>query len=134
MRTPEEILRDSATIAVVGASRYPDKPAHAIPLQMQRHGWRIIPVNPALTELFGVPCYPTLADIGEPVDLVDVFRPAPDTSEVARQAVAIGAKALWLQQGIVSAEARAIAVAGGLDYVEDRCLAVERALASVTRR
>jgi len=134
VRTPEEILRDSATIAVVGASRYPDKPAHAIPLQMQRHGWRIIPVNPALTELFGVPCYPTLADIGEPVDLVDVFRPAPDTSEVARQAVAIGAKALWLQQGIVSAEARAIAVAGGLDYVEDRCLAVERALASVTRR
>ena len=134
MRTPEEILRDSGTIAVVGASRYPDKPAHAIPLQMQRHGWRIIPVNPALTELFGVPCYPTLADIGEPVDLVDVFRPAPDTPEVARQAVAIGAKALWLQQGIVSAEARAIAVAGGLDYVEDRCLAVERALASVTRR
>jgi len=101
---------------------------------MQRHGWRIIPVNPALTELFGVPCYPTLADIGEPVDLVDVFRPAPDTPEVARQAVAIGAKALWLQQGIVSAEARAIALAGGLDYVEDRCLAVERALASVTRR
>jgi len=134
VRTPEEILRDSGTIAVVGASRYPDKPAHTIPLQMQRHGWRIIPVNPALTELFGVPCYPTLADIGEPVDLVDVFRPAPDTPEVARQAVAIGAKALWLQQGIVSAEARAIALAGGLDYVEDRCLAVERALASVTRR
>jgi predicted CoA-binding protein len=133
VRTPEEILRRSATIAVVGASRSADKAAHTVPLQLRRHGWRIIPVNPHATEIWGETCYPTLADIPEPVDLVDVFRPAEDAPEVARQAVAIGAGALWLQQGIVSGPAREIAEAAGLDYVEDRCVAVERAVHSLTR-
>jgi predicted CoA-binding protein len=120
-------------IAVVGASREAWKPSHSVPLQMLRYGWKIIPVNPYADEVFGVRTVPTLADIGEPVDLVDIFRPAADAVEIVRQAVAIGAPAVWLQSGIVSAEAREIATAAGIDYVEDRCLAVERAVGRLTR-
>lgn len=133
MRDAQQILAEAAVIAVVGASREEWKPSHSVPLQMIRHGWRIIPVNPFVDELFGVTCFPTLADIGEPVDLVDVFRPAKDAVEIVRQAVEIGAPAVWLQSGIVSAEARQIATAAGIDYVEDRCLAVERAVGGLSR-
>jgi predicted CoA-binding protein len=133
MRSAQQILADAQVIAVVGASRDPSKAAHTVPLQMLRHGWRIIPVNPFVDEIFGVPSYPTLADIPEPVDLVDIFRPAFDAPGVVRQAVAIKAPAVWLQSGIVSAEAREIATAAGIDYVEDHCLAVERAVARLTR-
>jgi predicted CoA-binding protein len=134
VKTPAQILSEARTIAVVGASRHPGKEAHTVPRQMLRHGWRVIPVNPYTDEIWGQPCYRTLADIPEPVDMVNVFRPSADTPEVARQAVAIGAKSLWLQQGIASGQARAIAEAGGLDYVEDHCIAVERALTGLTRR
>ena len=132
MRNPRQILADASVIAVVGASRDPRKAAHSVPLQMQQHGWRIIPVNPFVDEIFGQRAYPTLADVPEPVDLVNVFRPAEDAVEVVRQAVAIGAPAVWLQSGIVSAEARRIATQAGVDYVEDHCLAVERAMAGLT--
>jgi predicted CoA-binding protein len=133
VRTAEEILRDSTTIAVVGASRSADKEAYLVPQQMLRHGWRVIPVNPYADEIWGQRCYRTLADIPEPVDLVNVFRPSDDTPAVAQQAVAIGAKALWLQQGIAHPESRRIAEQGGLDYVEDLCIAVERALSQLTK-
>ncbi|MFF0172823.1 CoA-binding protein [Micromonospora profundi] len=133
MRTAQQILADSAVIAVVGASRDPSKAAHRVPLQMQQYGWRIIPVNPTVDELFGERAYKTLADIPHPVDMVDVFRPAADAVQVVRDAAAIGAPAVWLQLGIVSAEARQIAEEAGMDYVEDRCLAVERAAAALTR-
>ena len=133
MRSPAQILAGATVIAVVGASRDPSKPSHSVPLQMLRYGWRIIPVNPFVDEVFGVKAVPTLADIDEPVDLVDIFRPARDAVEVVRQAVAIKAPAVWLQSGIVSAEARRIAEEAGMDYVEDRCLAVERAAARLTR-
>src|SRR3712207_825057 len=128
MRSPQQILADARVIAVVGASRDPHKAAHSVSLQMLRHGWRIIPVNPYVDEIFGQRAYKTLADVPEPVDLVDVFRPAADAVDVVRQAVAIGAPAVWLQSGIVSAEARRIAEEAGIDYVEDHCLAVERAM------
>ncbi|HEX8344515.1 MAG TPA: CoA-binding protein [Actinoplanes sp.] len=134
MRSAPQILAQAQVIAVVGASRDPSKPAHSVPLQMLRHGWRIIPVNPFVDEVFGERSFPALADIGEPVDLVDIFRPAADALQVVRQAVEIKAPAVWLQTGIVSAEARRIALAAGMDYVEDRCLAVERAMAGLTRR
>ena len=134
MRSAQQILADAKVIAVVGASREPWKPAHSVPLQMLRHGWRILPVNPYADEVFGVPAVGTLADIQEPVDLVNIFRPAADAVEIVRQAVAIGAPAVWLQSGIVSAEARRIATDAGLDYVEDRCLAVERARRGLSRR
>jgi predicted CoA-binding protein len=133
MRGAAQILADAHVIAVVGASRDPFKPSHSVPLQMLRHGWRIIPVNPFVDEIFGVRSYPSLADIDEPIDLVDVFRPAADAVDVVRQAVAVKAPAVWLQTGIVSAEARQIATDAGLDYVEDRCLAVERAVAGLSR-
>ena len=121
------VLRTYDTITVVGASRDPDKEAHQIPLRMQQAGWRIIPVNPYADEIFGEKAYPTLADVPEPLGLVDVFRPSADAADVARQAVAAGAKALWLQLGITSDAARRMAAAAGLDYVENRCLAIERA-------
>jgi predicted CoA-binding protein len=132
-RTAKDVLAEASTIAVVGASRYPHKAAHTVPLQILRHGWQVIPVNPAVDELWDVKAYPTLAAVPVPIDLVNVFRPAADAAEIARQAVAVGAKALWLQLGIVSPEARAIAETAGLDYIEDRCIAVERALSSLTR-
>jgi predicted CoA-binding protein len=133
VRTPRQILGESVTIAVVGASRDPGKPAHSVPAQMMRHGWRIIPVNPYTDELWGQRAYPVLAEIPEPVDLVNVFRPSAEAADVVRQAVAIGAKAVWLQQDIVSPEARKIAEDAGLDYVEDYCIAVARAAAGLTR-
>ena len=129
----EQILRTYDTITVVGASNAGHKAAHYVPEHMQSHGWRIIPVNPFADEVFGVKTVPTLADIDEPVDLVDIFRPARDAAEVVRQAIAIKAPAVWLQSGIVSAEARRLAEEAGIDYVEDRCLAVERAVGSLTK-
>ncbi|MFC4067354.1 CoA-binding protein [Actinoplanes subglobosus] len=133
MRSAQQILAEAKVIAVVGASRDPYKPSHTVPLQMIRHGWRILPVNPFVDEVFGIRAVPTLADLDEPVDLVDIFRPARDAVDVVRQAVAIKAPAVWLQSGIVSAEARRIAQEAGIDYVEDRCLAVERAVGRLTR-
>jgi len=129
----EEILASARTIAVVGLSRDPAKAAHGVPAVLQAHGFRIIPVHPSASELLGEKVYRSLADIPEPVDLVDVFRPAPEAPGIAEQAVAIGAKALWLQEGIVSPEARRIATEGGLEYVENRCIAVVRATAAITK-
>jgi predicted CoA-binding protein len=132
VRSPHEILAGAVTIAVVGASRDPEKTAHSVPLQMKRHGWTIIPVNPHARELWGEPCFPTLADVPVPIDLVNVFRPSAQATDVVRQAIAVGAKAVWLQQGIVSPEGRALAEAAGIDYVEDQCVAVVRAVYQLT--
>ncbi len=129
----EQILASARTIAVVGLSRDPAKASHGVASVLQAHGFRIIPVHPSATELLGEKVYRSLTDIPEPVDLVDVFRPAADTPAIAEQAVAIGAKALWLQQDIVSAEAKQIAEAGGLEYVENRCTAVVRATAAISK-
>jgi predicted CoA-binding protein len=122
----EQILRRYDTITVVGASAATPKAAHYVPAHMQQHGWRIIPVNPHRDEILGEPVYRTLADVPEQVGLVDVFRPSARTPDFARQAVAAGATALWLQLGIASAESRAIAEDAGLLYVEDRCLIIEQ--------
>ena len=122
----ERIVTSYQAITVVGASRAPAKAAHSVPAHMQRHGWRIIPVNPHADVILGEPVYRTIGDIPEQVGLVDVFRPPQEAADVARQAVMAGASALWLQLGIVSAEARAIAEKAGLLYVEDRCLIIEQ--------
>jgi predicted CoA-binding protein len=124
--TVAQILRSYGTITVLGASDVPAKPAHYVPAHMQQHGWRIIPVNPHAEEILGERVYRTLSEIPEQVGLVNVFRPSPATPEIARQAVAAGATALWLQLGIASAEARAIAEEAGLLFVEDRCLIIEQ--------
>ncbi|MCA0157159.1 CoA-binding protein [Tsukamurella sp. M9C] len=130
----DRILRDYDTITVVGASVDPAKAAHDVPAYMQHRGWRIIPVNPHADEILGEPVYRTLADVPEQVGLVDVFRPSEFTPDIARQAVAAGATALWLQLGIRSAEAREIAEAAGLLYVEDRCLIIEQRRTRISRR
>lgn len=131
-RPAPEVLANAKTIAVVGASRDPRKAGGSVPEGLQRRGFRIIPINPFADELFGERVYRTLADVPEKIDLVDVFRPAADAPEIARQAVAIGAKALWLQLDIRSEEARSIAEAGNLDYVEDQCTAIVASLYRIT--
>jgi hypothetical protein len=122
----ERILTSYDMLAVVGASGNQAKAAYGVPAFMQRHGWRIIPVNPRRGVILGEPAYPTLAEVPEQVGLVNVFRPSSQAADVARQAVAVGATALWLQLGIASPEAREIAKVGGLLYVENRCLAIEQ--------
>jgi predicted CoA-binding protein len=134
MRSARQILEDVTTIAVVGASRDRFKSAHSVPAQMQKHGWRIIPVNPFADEIFGQRAYRTLAEIPEPVDLVNVFRPSAAAAQVVRDALAIGAPAIWLQLDIVSPAGRRLAETAGVDYVEDHCIAVERALSGLSRR
>ncbi len=116
------IYADTRTIAVVGASADPSKAAHRIPRYLQRQGYRILPVNPRGGELLGEPVARSLAQVEGPVDVVDVFRPAAETPQIARQAVQVGAKVLWLQLGIESQEARQVAEAAGLTVVMDRCL------------
>ena len=113
---------------MVGASRDPFKAGGSVPEGLQRRGFRIIPINPFADVLFGERVYRSLAEVTEKIDLVDVFRPAADAPEIALQAVAVGAKALWLQEDIRSEEARRIAEEAGLDYVEDECTAVVTAL------
>ena len=125
MRTPAEILRDTKTIALVGASPKADRPSNSVMHYLLQQGYDVIPVRPAgCDEVLGVPCARTLSEIDRPIDLVDVFRRAEFTPAHAREAVEAGAGALWLQLGIVSDESRAIAEAAGIDYVEDLCTAV----------
>lgn len=117
-----QIFEDSRTIAVVGASPDPDRAGNYIPAYLKQRGYRIIPVNPTCDEVLGIKCYDSLEDIPEPVDCVEVFRRPEHTPEIARQAVAIGAKALWLQIGIVNDEAKRIAEEAGLLFVQDECM------------
>jgi uncharacterized protein len=125
VRSPEQILADARTIAVVGASPRPDRPSHAVMRYLLEQGYRCIPVRPLdCDDVLGVPCVASLADIDEPIDVVDVFRRSDALARHAREAVAVGAGALWLQLGLVSSEARAIATQAGLDYVENACTAV----------
>lgn len=134
MASPKQILQRYSVIAVVGISRYAHKEAGRAPAQMQAAGFRIIPVNPHADVLLGERVYRKLEDIPEPVEIVDVFRPSGDAPDVARSAAAIGAKVLWLQLGITSEEARSIAEEAGLDYVEDRCIAVETARHGIKKK
>src|SRR3982751_3388825 len=103
----KQLLTDATTIAVVGASSNPDKASHGIMRKLQHAGYRVIPVNPRETEILGERSYPSLVDVPERIDIVDVFRRAEDTPAIADEAVTIGAKALWLQTGITSDQAAA---------------------------
>jgi uncharacterized protein len=124
-----QLLLDTKVIAVVGLSANPDRASNQVAWYLHHQGYRLFGVNPRCPdpEVFGVPVLPSLDQVPEPIDLVDVFRRPEYTPDVARAAVAAGAGALWLQLGIRSDEAHAIAVEGGLRYVEDRCLKVEHA-------
>jgi predicted CoA-binding protein len=122
------LLGQVHTIAVVGLSSKPNRPSLSVAGYLQEHGYRIVPVNPRETEVLGEPAYPTLRDIPKdiPIDVVDVFRRAEETPEVARDAVAIGAKVLWLQADIVNEEAYRIASEAGLDVIMGVCIRTTR--------
>jgi hypothetical protein len=122
------LLGDARTIAVVGLSSKPDRPSYDIAAYLQAHGYRIVPVNPKETEVLGERAYASLLDVPSdtPIDVVDVFRRAEETPEVARQAVAVGAKVLWLQEGIVNEEAYRIASEAGLDVIMGVCIRATR--------
>jgi uncharacterized protein len=116
------ILGEAKTIVVVGLSSKPHRDSHQVSEWLREKGYRIIPVNPNETEVLGEKAYPSLLDVPEKVDVVDVFRRAEYTPEVAEQAVKIGAKVLWLQDGIVNEEAWRIAQEGGIDVVMGVCI------------
>lgn len=117
-----KIYADTKTIAVVGASGDEAKASNRIPRYLQSQGYRIIPVSPKSGEILGERVYASLGEIEDSVDVVDVFRPAEEAPAIAREAVAIGAKVLWLQSGIESDEAEQIGEEGGLTVVMDRCM------------
>lgn len=121
----EKVLRESKRIAVVGFSRSRSKAGYYVPAYLQRQGYRIIPVNPYLQEGLGEPAYPTLEDIPEPVDLVLIFQRSENVPPFVDEAIAIGAKGIWMQSGIAHEEAAAKARAAGLDVVQNRCMMVE---------
>ena len=120
-----EIIRSAKVIAVVGLSPKPDRPSHEVAAYLQAHGYQIVPVNPAETEILGEKSYPSLSDIPFSVDIVDVFRQPDAVPAIAEEAVKIGAKALWLQLGVISLEGATTAERGGLKVVMDRCLMVD---------
>ena len=129
------MLTESRTIAVVGASPRPDRPSHGVLRTLAAAGWQILPINPmpeALRDgVAGLPCFPTLSaaaaslPAGERIDLVDVFRRSEECEEIAREAVAIGARGLWLQLGVISPAAAQIANEASMLFVQDRCPAIE---------
>jgi uncharacterized protein len=125
MPSDEELRRIYAatkTIAVVGASSDPSKPSHAIPRYLQGEGYRVVPVTPRGGEILGEPAYASLSEVKVPVDVVDVFRPAEEVPDIARQAVEMGAKVLWTQSGIESETGAEIARSAGLIVVMGICM------------
>jgi predicted CoA-binding protein len=121
------ILENHKVIAMVGLSPKEDRPSNVVARTLMARGYTVIPVNPGQREILGQPCYPDLNSIPVKVDMVDVFRRAEDVPPIAQDAIAIGAKSLWLQLGIVNEEAAAAASAAGLDVVMDRCTKIEHA-------
>jgi predicted CoA-binding protein len=125
MSVERDILDTYRTIVVVGASSIEEKPSHWVSQYMIEQGYRVIPVNPDETEVFGVPCYPNLASVPEPVEFVNVFRRPQFCTDVVRDAIDAGAKVVWLQLGIANDEARRLAESAGITFVQDRCVLQE---------
>ena len=125
--TLRRILTACRTLAVVGLSAEWHRPSYFAAKYMQQHGYRVIPVNPRYEQILGERCFARLEDIDTPVDMVDVFRKPADVLPIARSAVAIGARCLWQQLGVMNLEADALAREAGLDSVMDRCVKIEHA-------
>lgn len=126
-RTIQSILHRARTVAIVGLSPNELRASHFVGYYLRRHGYRVIPVNPREETILGERAYPSVADVPEHVDVVDVFRAPDAVPAIAEEAVAAGAGALWLQYGVISPEGAGIAAGGGLDVVMDRCMKVEHA-------
>jgi len=129
-----KLLTEATVVAMVGASGNPEKASYGIMRKLQQEGYRVIPVNPKETDVLGERSYASLLDVPERVDIVDVFRRAEDTPAIADDAVTVGAKALWLQTGIVSEDAAARAAAGGLMVVMDACIAATHVLLRIPKK
>jgi len=125
--TLRRVLRSCHTIAVDGLSAEWHRPSNFVAKYLQQHGYRVIPVNPRYAEVLGERCYPSLVDVAEPIDMVDVFRRSEDVLPIAEQALQIGAKCLWQQIGVKNLDADRIAREAGLDSVLDRCVKIEHA-------
>jgi uncharacterized protein len=130
----KQLLTEATAIAIVGASSNPDKASYGIMQRLQKAGYRVIPVNPRETEILGERSYPSLLDVPERIDIVDVFRRAEDTPGIADEAATIGAKVLWLQSGISSEEAAERATKGGLITVMDACIGATHSLLQVPKK
>src|SRR5262249_42696673 len=128
------LLSNATTIAIVGASSNTGRPSNGIMRQLKSVGYHVIPVNPNETEVLGERAYPTIIDVPEPIDIVDVFRRPEYTPAIADDAVKVGAKALWLQSGVANEDAAARAEAGGLTVVMDACIAVMYTLLKIGGR
>ena len=122
MSTEDEILNSSRTIAVVGLSPEPNRPSYQVARYLKEQGYRIVPVNPGAKEILGEPCYPDLSSIPEVVDAVDIFRRSEEVPGVVEEAIQIGAKAVWMQEGVINEAAAARAREAGLLVVMDRCM------------
>jgi predicted CoA-binding protein len=120
-----QLLTEIRTIAVVGLSPDPAKPSHGVGRYLKDQGFRIIPVNPTVEEIFGLKAYPNLDAVPEPIDVVDVFRPPKAVPEIVEAAIRVGAKAVWLQEGILHDEAGQRAIQAGLTFVQNRCMMKE---------
>jgi uncharacterized protein len=125
--TIQRLVHTASTIAIVGLSGNQLRASNFVGYYLKRHGYRVIPVNPGETEILAEPCYPSLSDVPVPVDIVNVFRVPDAVPEIAREAVAINAGALWCQFDVINEEAARIAEEGGVTVVMDRCLKVEHA-------
>ena len=125
INTLRRILKQSHTIAVVGLSANWYRPSFFAAKYMQEHGYRVIPVNPAYEEVLGEKCYPNLKAIPEKIDIVDCFRKSQDIEPIAKEAIEIGAKVLWMQLGVMNEKAAKMARDAGLEVVQDRCVKIE---------
>ena len=123
----KQLLEGARTIAMVGASDRPDRPSYGVMAFLQQHGYRVIPVNPQITgeHVHGEFVFRELAQLGDPIDIVDIFRRSQAAGEAVDEAIAVGAKAVWMQLGVVNHEAAARAEAAGLTVVMDRCPAID---------
>ena len=119
------ILRQNKTIAIVGLSGKWNRPSHFAAKYMKEHGYRIIPVNPGYDEILGETCYPSLLDIPDPVDIVDIFRRSEDVPPIVEDAIKIGAKVIWMQLTVINEEAAKITREAGLEVVMNRCVKIE---------
>ena len=125
INTLRRILRQSRVIAVVGLSANWWRPSYFVAKYLQEHGYRVIPVSPAYTEVLGEKCYATLADVPEKIDMVDCFRKSAEIPALTEEVIAVGAKCLWMQLGVINPEAAERARQAGLDVVMDRCVKIE---------
>lgn len=125
--TAQKLMQDTKTIAIVGVSNKPDRASNRVACYLRDAGYKLYFVNPQYKEVLGQPCYASLSDIPDPVEMVDIFRRAEDCLPVVEEAVKIGAKSIWLQLGISNPDCKALAEKHGITYVEDKCTKIEHA-------